>query len=137
MDRAGPVCRGVRGAIQAPENSVEGILGATRQLLEAMVRANGIRPEEVASIFFTVTPDLNAAFPALAARRMGWLQVPLLCAQEVPVPDDLPRCIRILLHWNTLRRPEEIVHVYLGAAAALRPDLSTTSPRGPAATEVR
>lgn len=115
--------RGIRGAVVAEADREEAILSAAVELLEAMVEANpGVEPEDVASIFFTVSGDLNAAYPAYAARRMGWTGVPLLCAREIDVPGGLPRTIRVLLHWNTDRSQKEIRHVYLGAAAALRPD---------------
>ncbi len=116
-------CRGVRGAITVDRNEPEAILAATRELLGALVAANGIDADDLASAIFTLTPDLDAAFPAGAARQLGWDQVALLDAQEIPVPGSLPRCIRVLLHWNTDRPPAEIVHVYLRGAQALRPDL--------------
>ncbi|GAB4529496.1 MAG: chorismate mutase [Anaerolineales bacterium] len=117
--------RGIRGAITAAENSASAILEATRSLLTAIQRANpSLEPEDITSIFFTMTTDLNATYPALAARQMGWVQVPLLCAQEIPVPDSLPRCIRVLVHWNTDLPQSTIRHVYLGEAARLRPDLA-------------
>lgn len=115
--------RGVRGATTCAENSAEAILAATRELLEALLAANpGLRPEDLASAIFTVTDDLNAAYPAQAARQLGWGQAPMLCAQEIPVPGGLPRCIRVLLHWNTGLSQAEIRHVYLHEAAELRPD---------------
>ena len=117
-----PVCRGVRGAITAQENSREAILAATRELLEAIIAANNIDPDDIASIYFTATIDLNATYPALAARQLGWLDLALLCGQELEVPDSLRRCIRVLLHWNTSKSAQEIVHVYLGDAVVLRPD---------------
>jgi chorismate mutase len=116
-------CRGVRGAITVKENEREEILRGTRRLLAWMIHANGIRKEDVASVIFTATPDLNAAFPAAAARQIGWDGVPLLCTHEMGVPGALPRCIRILIHWNTERSQAEITHVYLEGAASLRPDL--------------
>lgn len=119
------LCRGVRGATVAAENTAAAILAATRELLLALVAANGMRPEEMTSIFFTVSPDLNATYPALAARQLGWLELALLCAQEIAVPDGLGRCIRVLIHWNTSRRPDEIQHVYLHEAVALRPERVT------------
>jgi chorismate mutase len=104
---------------------VEEILEATRELLGAMIAANqGLEARDVASVIFTVTPDLNAAFPARAARGLGWSEVPLLDAQEIPVPGSLPRCIRALVHWNTDRTQREITHIYLRGAQALRPDLA-------------
>jgi len=116
-------CRGIRGATTVEANTAEAILDATRELLSAMARANGLATEDIASAVFTVTADLDAAFPAQAARQLGWHQVPLLDAIEIPVPGSLPRCVRVLLHWNTSRGQAEIRHVYLRGAAALRPDL--------------
>jgi chorismate mutase len=117
-------CRGVRGATTVPENSRDEILKATRELLALMIRRNGINAEDVASAIFTTTTDLDAEFPALAARQLGWLNVALLCTHELDVPGSLRRCIRILLHWNTEKASEEIVHVYIRDAVALRPDRS-------------
>jgi len=121
-------CRGVRGATTVETNTSEEILRATRQLLALMVRQNGIREADVASAIFTTTTDLDAEFPALAARQLGWLNVALMCIHELEVPDSLPRCVRILLHWNTEKSAEEIVHVYIKDAARLRPDLSKLPP---------
>ncbi len=121
-------CRGVRGATTADGNTSNDILQATRQLLALMIRLNGIRPEDVGSAIFTVTKDLDAEFPALAARQLGWLHVPLLCSYELTVPDSLPRCVRVLLHWNTTKTAEEITHVYIKDAARLRPDLCKLPP---------
>lgn len=116
--------RGIRGAVQAEENSPGSILKATRELLLAIIEANpGLQPEQIASAMFTVTSDLTTAYPAKAARELGWELVPLMCAQEIPVPGALPCCIRILLHWNTDLPQSSIRPVYLGAAAILRPDL--------------
>lgn len=113
---------GIRGAVTAVANTPEAIAAATRRLLEALVRANGLAPEEIVAAWFTSTPDLTAAFPASTAREMGWTHVPMLCAQEIPVPDGLPRCIRVLL-LVAPRRPFRPVPVYLGEAQQLRPDL--------------
>lgn len=121
-------CRGVRGATTADANTREAILTATLQMLALMIRQNDIRPEDVASAIFTVTKDLDAEFPALAARQLGWLNVALLCGYELDVPGALPRCIRVLVHWNTPKSAEEIVHVYIKGAANLRPDLSQVPP---------
>ncbi len=118
--------RGVRGATTCEANEPEKILEATAELLQALVSANEIDPLDLASAIFTVTPDLTAAFPAEAARQLGWHHVPLICMQEIAVPGSLPRCIRVLLHWNTRKRQDEIVHVYLRGAEALRPDLAGT-----------
>ena len=116
-------CHGMRGATTVGENSERAIIAATRTLLERMVSANGIATEDIASVIFTTTPDLDAAYPARTARDIGWTDIPLLGAQEIDVPNSLPHCIRILILWNTDRSIDQITHVYLGAAAALRPDL--------------
>ncbi|HOM17373.1 MAG TPA: chorismate mutase [Thermoguttaceae bacterium] len=121
-------CRGVRGATTADANTSEAILTATRQLLALLIRQNGIQKEDVASAIFTTTKDLDAEFPALAARQLGWMDVPLLCAYELSVPGALDRCIRVLIHWNTDKPPQEIVHVYIKGAVDLRPDLSKLPP---------
>ena len=117
------ICRGIRGAICVSANEADAILEGTRELLQRIVSANGVSVEDVASVIFTVTPDLDAAFPAQAAREMGWLNTPLLCMQEIPVARSLPRCIRVLLHWNTDLPPNQIQHIYVDRASALRPDL--------------
>jgi chorismate mutase len=93
-----------------------------------MIRRNTIEREDVASAIFTTTPDLDAEFPALAARQLGWLEVPLLCGHELAVPGSLPRCIRVLVHWNTDRPQHEIYHIYIRDAVKLRPDLSKLPP---------
>ena len=121
-------CRGIRGAVCAPANETDAILAATHRLLERIVADNDLRPDDVASAIFTATPDLDAAYPARAAREMGWTRVPLLCMQEMNVVDTLPRCIRVLIHWNSDRAPDDIRHVYLGEARALRPDLVKQKP---------
>jgi len=121
-------CRGVRGATTAEANTREAILTATRQLLALLVRENGIETEDIASAVFTVTSDLDAEFPALAARQLGWLDVPLLCTYEIDVPGSLRRCIRILINWNTTRGQHAVKHVYLKEAARLRPDISELPP---------
>jgi chorismate mutase len=121
-------CRGVRGATTADANAPEEILSATRQLLALMIRQNGIRAEDVASAIFTTTPDLDAEFPALAARQLGWFDTALMCLHELDVPDSLRYCIRILLHWNTSKPAHDIVHVYIKDAAQLRPDRSKLPP---------
>ena len=117
-------CRGIRGAICTETNRADAILTATRTLLERIVVANDLLADEVASAIFTATPDLDAAYPARAARELGWTQVPLLCMQEMSVADSLPRCIRVLIHWNTDRAADQIRHIYLGRARTLRPDLT-------------
>ena len=121
------VCRGVRGATTVETNTAEEILGATAELLGALIAANEIEQEQVASVLFTTTMDLNAAFPAVAARELGWTEIALLNAHEMAVPGALPRCIRILLHLNTDRAAREIRHIYLRDARKPRPDLAMQS----------
>lgn len=115
-------CRGVRGATTASANSREAILDATRDLLQKIIDANGIHADDVASAMLTTTSDLNAEFPAIAARQLGWTNVALLCGHEMQVPGSLPLCIRVLIHWNTPRAASEIVHVYTRGAEVLRPE---------------
>ena len=115
-------CRGLRGATTVERDDADAILGATRELLEALIRENDLRPEDVASALFTVTPDLSTAYPARAARDLGWTHVALMCANEIAVPAGLPRCIRVLIHWNTDRSQAEVHHTYLREARTLRPD---------------
>ena len=117
--------RGIRGAIDIPNDKTEEILAATRELLLQILSANpGLRSEDIASVIFTTTGDLTSAYPARAAREMGWSAVPMLCSQEIPVPGGLSRCIRVLLHWNTDIDQKSINHVYLRGATSLRPDLA-------------
>ena len=116
--------RGIRGATTVTADEPELILQATRELLEEILTENeGMYPEDVASALFTVTDDLASTFPAQGARQMGWGLVPMLCAREIPVPNSLPRVIRVLVHWNTELPQNEITHVYLREAVKLRPDL--------------
>jgi chorismate mutase len=117
--------RGIRGATTVEDNTGEAILAATRELLSRMASANNVEPDELAAILFTCTSDLNAAFPAEAARQLKWQSVPLMSAAEMAVPGGLPKCIRILMLWNSARSQEEVVHVYLNRAESLRPDLQT------------
>jgi chorismate mutase len=114
--------RGIRGAVTATANTREAILDATGELLRALQDANAFALEDVESAIFTSTPDLTAEFPARAARRLGWLEVPLLGATEVAVPGAVPRCIRVLLHVYTARPRADLKHMYLRDAAKLRPD---------------
>ena len=114
--------RGLRGATTATANTSEAILNATDELLRALQQANGFQPEDVESAIFTSSPDLTAEYPARAARRLGWLDVPLLGAAEVAVLDGVPRCIRVLLHFYTTKPQRELKHMYLRDAATLRPD---------------
>ena len=122
------VCRGVRGATTAANNDRDEILTATRRLLALMIRLNDIDPKDVTSAIFSTTPDLNSEFPALAARQLGWLDVPLMCTNEINIPGSLEKCIRILIHWNTTKTQKEITPVYTNDAVRLRPDLSDYPP---------
>jgi chorismate mutase len=117
-------CRGIRGATTVEQNEREEILAATTELLELLIARNDLRAEDVASAIFTVTADLDAEFPALAARALGWTEVALICTREIPVPNSLEKCIRILLHVNTTRTAAEIQHVYMRGAVTLRPSFS-------------
>ncbi len=126
-----PVCRGVRGATTVAANDPEAILAATRELLYTMVQVNDIEATAVASAYFTTTLDLTAIYPAVAARQLGWFDVPLLCGHEMDVPNGLPLCVRILLHWNTPKTQGEIIHVYLRDAKSLRPDRGNVPPVRP------
>jgi chorismate mutase len=119
----GSVVRGIRGAINVSQNSKSEIIQATIELLTKMAEENNLREEAIASIFFTLTPDLNAAFPAAAARELGWNDVPLLGAVEVDVPDALAFCIRVLMLVNTDLEQNEVKHIYLRDARSLRADL--------------
>jgi chorismate mutase len=114
--------RGIRGAITVQANTAGAILEATRRLLEQMVAANSIDEADVASVFFTTTPELTAAFPAKAARDMGWTRVALMGASEAAVSEGIPMCIRVLIHWNTTKGIDEIKHIYMRDAQILRPD---------------
>jgi chorismate mutase len=121
-------CRGVRGATTCEANTSESILKASRELLALMIRQNGIQAEDVGGVIFSTTTDLDAEFPALAARQLGWWDVALMCVNELDVPGSLRRCIRILLNWNTDKPNDKIVHVYIKEAARLRPDRSEIPP---------
>ena len=117
------VCRGVRGAVPVMSNTESDILAAAERLLSELIDRNGILSDDIASAFFTTSPDLNAEYPAVAARKLGWTNVALLCGLEMDVPHGMQRCLRILIHWNTDKSPEDIVHVYLDRTRSLRPDL--------------
>jgi chorismate mutase len=119
--------RGIRGATSVEANRKDDIVARTRELLEALVEKNGVSPEDVASAIFSVTDDLDAEFPAVAARQMGWLHTPLFCTREIPVPGSLGLCVRVLLHVNSDKRQDEIVHLYLHRAERLRPDLDAAA----------
>ncbi len=116
--------RGIRGATSVEANTKEAIIGAARELLAAILEANDFKVEDVASAFFTTTVDLNAEFPAVAARELGWTNVALLCGNEMNVPGGMPRCLRVLIHVNTEKGAGDLRHVYLREARALRPDIS-------------
>ena len=114
-------CRGIRGAITVPANNKKSILAVTKKLLTRMTKANKIEIKDIAAIFFTTTPDLDAEFPAAATRELGWSSnLALLCGHEMNVPDALPRCLRVLMLVNTEKEPEELIHVYLGEAKKLK-----------------
>ncbi len=117
-------CRGIRGAITVERNHREDILAATTELLQALIQRNELQTKDIASAIFTVTDDLDAAFPAVAARTLGWTEIALMCTREIPVPGSLRKCIRVLLHVNTEHSAAELNHVYLRGAARLRPDLA-------------
>lgn len=117
-------CRGLRGGTTVDRNDADSILAATTELLDMLVQANDLLPEDVASVIFTVTSDLDAVHPARAARDLGWADVALMCATEIPVPGSLPRCIRVLIHWNAAKAQSEMRHVYLRGARSLRPDIT-------------
>ena len=122
--------RGIRGAINIAENSKEEILSKSRELLEAIVQANKVNAEDIACAIFTLTPDLNADFPAYAARQMGWRDVPLMCARELDVPAAMEKVIRVLLLVNSEIPASKIKHQYLGDTPQLRPDLAQKGPKG-------
>ena len=113
-------CRGIRGATTVDANTKECIYASTKALLREMIKANDVDKDDMASIIFTATDDLNAAFPAKAAREMGILNIPLLCSREINVPNSLQSCLRILILFNTNKKPDDIKHIYLKGAADLR-----------------
>jgi chorismate mutase len=115
-------CRGIRGATTAIANTAEDILEATDELMRTVIALNELEPADVASVIFTTTPDLTATFPALAARDIGWTEVPLMCAHEMAVPGSLQKCVRVMIHVNTTKSAAEIRHVYLKGARELRPE---------------
>ena len=122
--------RGVRGATTIEADQPERVVAATSELLTAILEANPtMQPEDLASAFFTVTEDIHSAYPARAARQLGWVNVPLMCAREMDVPKGLPLCIRVLLHWNTNLPQQAVRHVYLREAVRLRPDLAAGQPK--------
>ncbi|MBX6384367.1 MAG: chorismate mutase [Microbispora sp.] len=116
--------RAIRGAIQVDGNDRDAILAGTTELVTEVMGRNNLMTDDVISVIFTCTPDLNAEFPALAARKLGFHDVPLLCATEIDVPGALPRVVRLMAHVETDRSRQEIQHVYLRGAAALRVDIA-------------
>jgi chorismate mutase len=117
--------RGIRGATTIEFDQADQVLSATCELLEAICSANSqLQTTDIASALFTMTADIASANPARAARQLGWDRVPMMCAQEIPIPAGLPRCIRVLIHWNTDREQAAIHHIYLREAVILRPDLA-------------
>jgi chorismate mutase len=118
-------CRGIRGATTVDHNDREEILAATTELLRLMAIENDLHIEDIASVSFTVTDDLDAVFPAQAARHIGWNEVALLCMREIPVPNSLGKCIRVLLLVNTTRSASEMQHVYVRGAVSLRPEFES------------
>jgi chorismate mutase len=120
--------RGIRGAITVEHNDENEILDATTELLQEIINENQANPEDICSVFITMTADLDATFPARAIRHMtGWELVPLMCSVEIPVQNSLPQCIRLMVHLNTNKLQNEIVHIYLNEAIKLRPDLADPS----------
>ncbi len=114
--------RGIRGATTVRANDAAAIIDATSELLRILRDRNGLRPEDIGYIWFTVTPDLDAGFPADAARAgLGWHDVPLICGREIPVPGALPRCVRVLVAWNTALAQRDVRHAFLHGARSLRP----------------
>ena len=122
--------RGVRGATTVDHNSRRAIIAATKELLTAMIDANGISEDDVASVLFTAAPGLDAAYPAAAARELGWTRTALMGFQEADVVDGLQLCVRVLIHWNTDAALNDIQHVFLRDAVQLRPDIALNSAAG-------
>ena len=114
------VCRGIRGATVAEENTAEAIYSATKELLKGLIDANDIQERDVAAVHFTMTPDLNAVFPAAAARQLGWNNTALMGSAEIAVPGSLSGCIRILILFNTVKEPQDLVNLYLNGTDVLR-----------------
>lgn len=117
--------RGIRGATTVKANAKKEILSATEELLKEIVSKNSIKPEDVASIIFSASKDLNAEFPAVAARNLGWIYTPLICTNEIAVPGSLRKCVRVLFHVNSTKKQKDMKNVYLNGALKLRPDLGS------------
>ncbi len=115
-------CVGIRGATTVDDDTLDEVLAATQTLLQTLRDLNGFEPDDLASIFFTTTPDIRSTFPARAARRLGWTQVPMLCAREISAPSSVARCVRVLIHWNTDTPSADVRHAYLHDSRLLRPD---------------
>ncbi len=122
--------RGIRGAVNIASNTKDEILTQSRKLLQAIVTANEIDADDIACVIFTLTPDLNADFPAYAARQLGWRDVPLMCARELDVPSAMEKVIRVLMLVNSDIPTSKIAHQYLGDTPKLRPDLAQKGPKG-------
>ncbi|QOR65266.1 chorismate mutase [Cytobacillus suaedae] len=117
--------RGIRGAITVEENEANLIISSTEQLLREMIETNKVEARDVAQVIISVTEDINDAFPAAALRRLeGWNYVPVMCTKEIPVPNSLSKCIRVMMTVNTNTNQEDICHIYLKNAIQLRPDLT-------------
>lgn len=116
--------RSVRGAITVSENTNKSILEGTKELLVEIINRNELDNASIISAIFSVTKDLNATFPAIAARELGWNDISLMCTNEIDVPNSLEKCIRVLIHFNTEKKNDEIKHVYLKGATVLRPDIT-------------
>ena len=117
--------RGIRGATSIESNTRVEIISKTKELLQMMVEKNEVHLEDIASVIFSVTDDIDAEFPAIAARDIGWIYTPLFCTREIPVKGSVKRCIRVLIHINSDKNQEEMIHIYLRDAKKLRPDLET------------
>ena len=125
-DKAGSnvAVRAIRGAVQVDADEREQVLEATAELVAEVMRRNALETDDVISVLFTATPDLTSEFPALAARKIGFTDVPLICAAEISVPHALPRVVRLMAHVETDRPRSELQHVYLRGAQALRLDIA-------------
>ena len=118
-------CRGIRGAITVKNNTKESIVAASKELVQRMIEVNSVDADDIAGIWFTTTSDLNAEFPAVGARELGWSKTAMICGHEMNVPCSLPKCLRVLMLVNTEKKNDEIVYVYLNGAEALRAETST------------
>lgn len=115
-------CLGIRGAITVETNTREAILAAAHELMTALIEANQLEQNDVGGIFFSATADLDAEYPAVAVRQMGWRDAAIMCGQEMNVSGSLPMCLRVMVMWNTTRAVDQIRHIYLRGAQVLRPD---------------